>query len=62
MIQLPVKYPELVSVFVEASRNFKSIFLDNKMQTTLKTSGAHTESIDLFLRPSKIIYLVTLSF
>jgi hypothetical protein len=27
--QLPVKSPELVSVFIEASRNLKSIFLNN---------------------------------
>ncbi len=28
LMRLPVKYPELVSVFIEASRNLKSIFRD----------------------------------
>jgi hypothetical protein len=29
LMQLPVKSPELGSVFIEASKNLKSIFLNN---------------------------------
>jgi hypothetical protein len=30
LMQLTGKYPELVSVFIEARKNLKSIFLDNE--------------------------------
>jgi hypothetical protein len=38
-MRLPVKYPELVRIFKEASRNFKSTFSDNEDAKNLKTSG-----------------------
>jgi hypothetical protein len=35
LMQLPVKSPELVGIFVEASKNLKSVFLTIKMQKKL---------------------------
>jgi hypothetical protein len=35
-MRLPVKYPELVSVFIEASRNLKSTFQDIEDAKKLK--------------------------
>jgi hypothetical protein len=59
---LPVKSPELVSVFKEASRNLKSIFLNNLDAKKIKTIAAHTESTALIFKPlNKIIHLMTLS-
>jgi Sec-independent protein translocase protein TatA len=40
----PVKYPELVRVFKEASRNFKSNFRDIEDENKFKTIGTYTES------------------
>jgi hypothetical protein len=61
--QLPVKYPELVRVFKEASRNLKNTFRDIEDAKNLKKNiGAYTESTDLIFKASKkIIHLVTLS-
>ncbi len=46
-MRLPVKYPELVRVFKEASRNLKSTFRDTEDAKSLKTISAYTESTDL---------------
>ncbi len=61
-MRLPVKTPEFVSVFIEASRTLKSIFLINKDAKKLKTIGADTQSTDLMFKIFKnIINFVTLS-
>jgi hypothetical protein len=44
---VPVKSPELASVYVEASRTLKSTFLNNTDAKNLKTIGAYTESTDM---------------
>jgi hypothetical protein len=61
-MRLPVKYLELVRIFKEESRNFKSTFRDIEDAKNLKTVGAYTESTDLIFKAfKKIIHLVTLS-
>jgi hypothetical protein len=45
--QLPVKSLVLVSVFRDACRTLKSIFLNNKDAKNLKTISASTEHTDL---------------
>jgi hypothetical protein len=47
VMRLPVKSPELVVVFFEASRNFISIYLNNIDGKKLKTIGTHIESLYL---------------
>ncbi len=62
-MRLPVKYLELVRIFKEASRNFKSTFQDIEDAKNLKTISAYTESTgtDLIFKAfKKIIHLVTL--
>jgi hypothetical protein len=54
-MRLPVKYPELVSVFMKARRNLKNTFRDIEEAKNLKTIGAYTKSTDLIF-----IHLVTL--
>jgi hypothetical protein len=51
---IPVKYPELelVSVFVEASRDLKSTFQD--IEDAKKPSGPAQKPLILFLRLSKL--------
>ncbi len=62
LMRLPVKYLELVRIFKEASRNFKSTFQDIEDAKNLKTIGAYTENTDLIFKAfKKIIHLVTLS-
>jgi hypothetical protein len=62
LMRLPVKYPELVIFFKEASRNFRSIFQDIEDAKNLKTSAPIQKVLIWFLRPSKKInHLVTLS-
>ncbi len=56
-MRLPVKSPELVCVFIEASRNLKSIFLAIKMPK-IKNNGSYTESTDLIFNDLQIIHLV----
>jgi hypothetical protein len=56
-MRLLVKSPELVTVFIEASRTLKSILLNNKDAKKLKTIGAYTETTDF----KKIIHFMTLS-
>ncbi len=51
-MRVPVKYLELVRIFKEASRNFKSTFQDIE---DAKTIGAYTES--WFLRPSNKLFI-----
>jgi hypothetical protein len=43
-MRLPLKSPELVSVFIEAATNQKVFFLTIRMQKMFKTIGAFTES------------------
>ncbi len=43
-MHLPVKTPEIVSVFIEASKNLRNIFLNNYDTKNLKTISAYTES------------------
>jgi hypothetical protein len=52
-MMLPVKSPDLVSVFIEASMNLKSIFLDNLDTKNLKPSAHLQNVMILFLRSSK---------
>ena len=62
VMRLPVKSPELVVVFFEASRNFISIYLNNKDGKKFKTIGAYTESTDFIFKTfKKIIHFMTLS-
>ncbi len=44
LMWLPVKSPELVSFFIEASRNFKSGFSKQLRYKKWKTISAYTES------------------
>jgi hypothetical protein len=44
LMRLPVKYPELVIFFKEASRNFRSIFQDIEDAKNLKNIGTNTKS------------------
>jgi hypothetical protein len=61
-MRLQEKYPPLVSVFIEASRNLKRTFQTLKMQKKINTISAYTESTDLIFKAFKtIIHLVTLS-
>jgi hypothetical protein len=49
-MRLWAKYPELVSVFKEASRNLKRIFYRKLIyQKNLKIIGAYSEFIDSIL-------------
>jgi hypothetical protein len=56
LARLPVKSSELVSVFTEANRNIKSIFL-NYDAKKLKIINAYTESTDLILGPAKKLFI-----
>jgi hypothetical protein len=61
-MQPPVKYPKLVIVFIEASRNLTSTFRDIEDAKKLKTIGTYTESTDFIFKAfKKVIHLVTLS-
>jgi hypothetical protein len=57
LVRLPIKSPELASVFIEASRNFKSNFLTMKMQNKFKTIGASTESTALIFKTFKKVFI-----
>jgi hypothetical protein len=61
LMRPPVRYSELVSVFIEESTS--KVRLDTlKMQKNLKTIGAYTESTDFIYKAYKrIVHLVTLS-
>jgi hypothetical protein len=61
-MRFPEKYPELLSVFIEASTNSKSTFRDVEDVKKLKTIGAYTESSTGFIFKAfkQIIHLVTL--
>jgi hypothetical protein len=56
-MQLPVKYLELVIIFKEASRNFKSTFQDIEDAKKLKPIGVYTESTDLILKAFKKLFI-----
>ncbi len=52
----------VVRVFIKASKNFKSSFLNNKYAKKFKTIGDYIENTDLIFKVfKKIIHLVTLS-
>jgi hypothetical protein len=63
LMWLTVKYLELVRIFKEASRNYKSTFQDiEDAKKFLNAIGAYTESIDFIFKAfKKIIHLMTLS-
>ncbi len=50
LMRLPVKYLELVRMFKEVIRNFKSTFRYIEDAKNLKTIGAYTESTDLIVK------------
>ncbi len=41
---------ELVTVFIEASQNFRHDFLSNKAAKNLKTTNTHAKSIELIFK------------
>jgi hypothetical protein len=57
LMRLPVKYLELVSIFKEGIRNFKSTFRDIEDAKKLKTISAYTESTDLIFKAFKKIII-----
>jgi hypothetical protein len=58
LMRFPVKYPELVSVFIEASTNLKSTFRDIEDVKKLKTIGAYTNVVLIsFLSLSKKLFI-----
>jgi len=57
-MRLPVKSQELVRVFIKASKNFKSSFLNNKYAKKIKTIGDYIENTDLILKVfKKLLFL-----
>jgi hypothetical protein len=56
-VRLPVKSPELVSVFIEACRNLKNYLLYNIDAKDFKTIGASTESTDLIFKTFKKVFI-----
>jgi hypothetical protein len=57
LMRLPVKSPEFVSAFIEASRNLKSIFLGNEDAKKTKNHRRIYRSIYLVFKTLKKLYI-----